>query len=204
MSHSRAHRGILLTAGALAAALALSACSGSPKGTSGGGGNTNFVTNIGGIATIAKGERPAPKELAGETLEGDRLDVADFKGKVVVLNLWGDWCNPCRAEAPHFAKVANDLKSEGVEFVGINTRSDKTESIKFENDFKIPYPSLYDQYGKLVLNGFPKGAVQPQAIPSTLVLDRDGKIAARALKALSEKELRSMIDPVLAEKADGS
>ncbi|MDT9681605.1 TlpA disulfide reductase family protein [Streptomyces sp. TRM76323] len=203
MSHSRAPRGLLLTAGALAAALALTACSGSPKGTSGGGGNTNFVTNIGGIATITKDERPAPKELAGETLEGDRLDVADFKGKVVVLNLWGDWCNPCRAEAPHFAKVAGDLKSEGVEFVGINTRSDKGKSIKFEKDFKIPYPSLYDRYGKLVLNGFPKGAVHPQAIPSTLVLDRDGKIAARALKALSEKELRSMIAPVLAEKADG-
>ncbi|MFJ8694333.1 TlpA family protein disulfide reductase [Streptomyces roseolilacinus] len=203
MSHSRAHRGLLLTAGALAAALALTACSGSPKGTSGGGGNTNFVTNIGGIATIAKGERPALNKLAGETLDGGRLDVADLKGKVVVLNLWGDWCNPCRAEAPHFVKVAGELKPRGVEFVGINTRSDKLESIKFEKDFKVPYPSLYDRYGKLVLNGFPKGAVQPQAIPSTLVLDRDGKIAARALKALSEKELRSMIEPVLAEKAGG-
>lgn len=129
--------------------------------------------------------------------------MADLKGKVVVLNLWGEWCNPCRAEAPHFVKVAGELKPEGVEFVGINTRSDKLKSIKFEKDFKVPYPSLYDQYGKLVLNAFPKGAVQPQAIPSTLVLDRDGRIAARSLKALSEKELRSMIDPVLAEKAGG-
>ncbi|MFV2119251.1 TlpA family protein disulfide reductase [Streptomyces sp. Act-28] len=203
MSHSRAHRGILLTAGALAAALALTACGGSSKGTSGGGGNTNFVTDIGGIATIAEGERPAPEGLAGETLDGGRLDVADLKGKVVVLNLWGDWCNPCRAEAPHFAKVANELKPRGVEFVGINTRSDKLKSIKFEKDFGISYPSIYDPYGKLVLNSFPKGSVHPQAIPSTLVVDREGKIAARALKALSEKELRSMIEPVLAEKADG-
>ncbi|MEU2180167.1 TlpA family protein disulfide reductase [Streptomyces thermolilacinus] len=201
MSHSRAPRGLLLTAGALAAALALTACGGSPTGTSGGGGNTNFVTNVDGIATIPKGERPTP-ELAGETLDGDRLDVADLKGKVVVLNLWGDWCNPCRAEAPHFVKVAGDLKPQGVEFVGINTRSKKLSSIKFEKDFKVPYPSLYDPYGKLVLNGFPKGAVQPQAIPSTLVLDRDGKIAARTLKAVSEKELRAMIAPVLAEQPE--
>ncbi|URM90181.1 TlpA family protein disulfide reductase [Streptomyces sp. MRC013] len=203
MSHSRAHRGILLTAGALAAALALTACSGSPKGTSGGGGNTNFVTDVDGIATLPEGKRPAPNELAGETLDGGRIDVADLKGKVVVLNLWGEWCTPCRAEAPHFVKVANELKPEGVEFVGINTRSNKGKSIKFENDFGVPYPSIYDRYGKLVLNGFPKGTVQPQSIPSTLVLDRDGKIAARALKAVSEKELRSMIAPVLAEKAGG-
>ncbi|MFD8554200.1 TlpA family protein disulfide reductase [Streptomyces fradiae] len=203
MSHSRAHRGLLLTAGALAAALALTACSGSPKGTSGGGGNTNFVTDVDGIATLPKGERPAPNKLAGETLDGGRLDVADLKGKVVVLNLWGEWCNPCRAEAPHFTKAANELKPKGVEFVGINTRSNKLKSLEFEKDFEVPYPSLFDPYGKLVLNGFPKGAVQPQAIPSTLVLDRDGKIAARALKALSEDELRSMITPVLAEKAGG-
>ncbi|MCP9945070.1 TlpA family protein disulfide reductase [Streptomyces somaliensis] len=203
MSHSHARRGILLTAGALAAALALTACGGSPKGTSGGGGNTNFVTDVDGIATLPKGKRPAPSGLAGETLRGDRLDVADLKGRVVVLNLWGDWCNPCRAEAPHFAKVAGDLKPRGVEFVGINTRSNRGKSIRFEEDFGIPYPSLYDRYGKIVLNGFPKGTVQPQAIPSTVVLDRDGRIAARVLKAVSEKELRSMIAPVLAEKADG-
>jgi thiol-disulfide isomerase/thioredoxin len=204
MSHSRAQRGILLTAGALAAALALTACSGAPKGTSGGGGNTNFVTNTGGISTIARGERPATNEISGETLDGARLDVADLKGKVVVLNVWGSWCNPCRAEAPHFTKVANDLKPKGVEFVGINTRdSKKLDAIQFEKDYGVPYPSLRDPYGEIILNGFPKGVVHPQAIPSTIVMDREGKIAARSLKALSEKELRSMIEPVLAEKAGG-
>ncbi|WP_149182370.1 TlpA disulfide reductase family protein [Streptomyces sp. TRM49041] len=204
MSLSRAPRGFLLTAGAMAAALALTACGGETKGTSGGGGNTNFVTNTGGITTIAKGERPAPDTLAGDTLDGGKLDVADLKGKVVVLNVWGSWCTPCRAEAPHFAKVAEDLKPKGVEFVGINTRDpQKTKAIRFEEEFGIPYPSLYDSYGKLILNGFPKGIVHPQAIPSTIVLDRDGNIAARSLKAVSEKELRSMIDPVLAEKAGG-
>ncbi|MEE1751868.1 TlpA family protein disulfide reductase [Streptomyces sp. SP18CS02] len=201
MSLSRTPRGILLTVGALAAALTLSACGGDSNGKSGGGGDTNFVTNTGGISTVAKGERKAPKSLAGETLEGERLDVADLRGKVVVLNVWGSWCPPCRAEAPHFAKVAEAMKADGVEFVGINTRdANKQPALAFEKDYSVDYPSLYDPAGKLILNGFPKGTLNPQAIPSTIVLDREGNIAARSLMALNEQKLRSMIDPLVAEK----
>ncbi|MGW9040014.1 TlpA disulfide reductase family protein, partial [Streptomyces sp. NPDC055721] len=119
---SRAPRRTLLAVGVLSAALALSACSGDSNGKSGGGGNTNFVSNPGGISTAAKGERAATGKLAGETLDGKQLDVADLKGNVVVLNAWGSWCAPCRAEAPHFAKVAKELEGKGVEFVGLNTR----------------------------------------------------------------------------------
>ncbi|MEU6948852.1 TlpA disulfide reductase family protein [Streptomyces sp. NPDC046316] len=200
MSLSRAPRRTLLAVGTLSAALALSACGSDSNGKSGGGG-TNFVTNTGGISTVAKGERTAPTKIAGETVDGEKLDIADLKGKVVVLNAWGSWCGPCRAEAPHFAKVANDLKAEGVEFVGLNTRDfNKQQAVTFEEDYEVPYPSLYDPAGKLILNGFPKGTLNLQAIPSTVVLDKDGKIAARALMALDEKKLRSMIEPLLAEK----
>ncbi|MCT4356383.1 TlpA family protein disulfide reductase [Streptomyces sp. Je 1-79] len=201
MSLSRAPRRTLLAVGTLSAALALSACGSDTNGKSGGGGGTNFVTNTGGISTVAKGERTAPGKIAGETVDGERLDIADLKGKVVVLNAWGSWCSPCRAEAPHFARVAADLKGEGVEFVGLNTRDfNKQQAVTFEEDYKVPYPSLYDPAGKLILNGFPKGTLNLQAIPSTVVLDKDGKIAARALMALDEKKLRSMIEPLLAEK----
>ncbi|MDT9692420.1 TlpA disulfide reductase family protein [Streptomyces sp. P9(2023)] len=201
MSLSRAPRRTLLAVGILSAALALSACGADSNGKSGGGGGTNFVTNTGGISTVAKGERTVPNKIAGETLEGEKLDVADLKGKVVVLNVWGSWCGPCRAEAPHFAKVSNDLKAKGVEFVGLNTRDfNKQQALTFEEDYKVPYPSLYDPAGKLILNGFPKGTLNPQAIPSTVVLDKDGKIAARSLMALDEKKLRSMIEPLLAEQ----
>ncbi|MEU3746763.1 MULTISPECIES: TlpA family protein disulfide reductase [Streptomyces] len=201
MSLSRAPRRTLLAVGVLSAALTLSACSGDSNGKSGGSGDTNFVTNTGGISTAAKGERATTGKLAGETLEGEQLDVADLKGKVVVLNAWGSWCAPCRAEAPHFAKVAKDLKGQGVEFVGLNTRDpNKQPALAFEEDYGVPYPSLYDPKGKLILHGFPKGTLSLQGIPSTVVLDKEGKIAARSLMALDEAKLRSMIEPLLKEK----
>jgi thiol-disulfide isomerase/thioredoxin len=195
---TRVRRRAALTAGAAVAALLVSACS--SGGASGGGGDTNFVTGTDGIATVAKGERDSAPELSGETLEGERLDVADYKGKVVVLNVWGSWCNPCRAEAKYFAKVSEEYADQGVQFVGINTRDGSTRSaLAFEKDFGITYPSLYDPTGKLMLR-FKKGTLNPQAVPSTLVLDRDGRIAARSLTALSEERLLKMLEPVVAEK----
>lgn len=194
----RVRRRTALAAGAAAAALLVSACT--SGGTSGGGGNTNFVAGKDGISTVAQDKRVAAPELSGETLEGEQLDVADYKGKVVVLNVWGSWCNPCRAEAKYFAKVAEDYADKGVQFVGINTRDGSTTAaLAFEKDFGIPYPSLYDPTGKLMLR-FEKGTLNPQAIPSTLVLDRDGRVAARSLTALDETRLLKMLEPVVAEK----
>ncbi|MBL3668946.1 TlpA family protein disulfide reductase [Streptomyces sp. M2CJ-2] len=195
---TRVRRRALLTVGTAVTALLVSACG--SGGTSGGGGNTNFVTGADGISTVAKGERVAAPDLSGETLEGEPLDVADFQGKVVVLNVWGSWCNPCRAEAKYFAKVSEEYADQGVQFVGINTRDSSTgAALAFEKDFGITYPSLYDPTGKLMLR-FEKGTLNPQAIPSTLILDRDGKIASRSLTALSEERLLKMLEPVVAEK----
>jgi thiol-disulfide isomerase/thioredoxin len=189
----------VLPVAVVAAAMTLSACGGGGK--SGGGGDTNFVTNTGGIATVAAADRKPVNKIAGETLDGERLDVADLKGKVVVLNVWGSWCPPCRAEAPHFAKVAKETASKGVAFVGINTRDpNKGPALAFEKDYGIGYPSLYDPAGKLIVNGFPRGSLNPQSIPSTIVLDRDGKIAARSLMALDDVKLRKMVNPLIAEK----
>ncbi|MGW7068474.1 TlpA family protein disulfide reductase [Streptomyces sp. NPDC054855] len=191
-------RAALLGAGAAVAALTLSACG--SGGTSGGSGNTNFVTGSDGIATADKGERQDGPKLEGETLTGKHLDVDDYKGKVVVLNVWGSWCSPCRAEAPNFAKVSKDTEGKDVQFIGINTRDpQKGPALTFEKEWKISYPSLHDPMGKLMLR-FPKGTMNPKFIPSTIVLDREGKIAARSQQALSEEKLRKMIDPLIAEK----
>lgn len=193
----RQPRPLTLT-GAAVAALLLSACT--SGGTSGGGGDTNFVMGEDGISTVEQGERVAAPDLSGDTIDGKQLDVASYKGKVVVLNVWGSWCAPCRAEAPGFEKVYKDLKGQGVQFVGINTRDTSTKNaLAFEKQQGVTYPSLYDPTGKLMLR-FEKGTLNPQAIPSTLVLDRDGKIAARSLAALSEEKLRKMLNPVLTEK----
>jgi thiol-disulfide isomerase/thioredoxin len=195
---TRPSRTALAVAGALVGALALSACGG--DNTSSGGGGTNFVAGKGGIDTVPVADRRAAPKLDGKTLQDEYFDVASLKGKVVVMNVWGSWCAPCRAEAPAFAKVSKELKGKGVEFVGIDARdTQKAQAVAFEKDAGIEYPSLYDPDGKLMLR-FPKGSLNPQGIPNTIVLDREGRIAARSLAALSEKKLRQMIDPLMAEK----
>ncbi|MDW4908771.1 TlpA disulfide reductase family protein [Streptomyces sp. ADMS] len=196
--HARSRRAVLLTATVAASALALTACG--SGGTSGGSGDTNFITGTDGIATVAQGKRVAAPDLSGPTIDGKQLDVADYRGKVVVLNVWGSWCGPCRLEAKNFVAVSEDLKDQGVQFVGINTRDTSTgPAVAFEKQYGVTYPSLYDPTGKLMLR-FKKGTLNPQAIPSTLILDRQGRIAARTLQALSEDNLRKMLKPVLAEK----
>ncbi|MFJ2113672.1 MULTISPECIES: TlpA family protein disulfide reductase [unclassified Streptomyces] len=192
-------RTALVPVAVVTAALTLSACG--SGGKAGGGGDTNFVTNTGGIDTVPAADRKAVNTIAGETLEGKKLDVADLKGRIVVLNVWGSWCAPCRAEAPHLVKLAKETEAKGVSFVGINARDpNKGPALAFEKDYGVPYPSLYDPTSKLIVSGFPKGTLNPQGIPSTIVLDRNGKIAARALMALTEEQLRKMIDPLIAEK----
>ncbi|MEU2716158.1 TlpA disulfide reductase family protein [Streptomyces sp. NPDC007205] len=191
-------RAALLGAVAAVAALTLSACG--KGGTSGGGGNTNFVTGNNGIETVPAGKRAAAPDLSGETIDGKTLDVAHYKGQVVVINVWGSWCGPCREEAQYFSKVSKQYDGKGVQFVGINTRdTSTTPAVAFEKEHGIGYPSLYDPSGKLMLR-FQKGTLNPQLIPSTLIIDRHGKVAARALEALDDTSLLDMLKPVLAEK----
>lgn len=189
-----------IRAGAMAAvtALALSACGGGSTEES--SANAGFVPGTGGIDVAKKGSRQDVPELSGKTVDGKQLDLADYAGKVMVINVWGSWCAPCRAEMPHLVEVANDTADQGVQFVGINSRDPNiAPARKFEKQFDVPYPSLYDPVGKLMLR-FPKGSLNPKAIPSTLFVDREGKIAARALKPLGEDELRETLEPLIAEK----
>ncbi|MBO8194845.1 TlpA family protein disulfide reductase [Streptomyces oryzae] len=196
MSQTRAsrRRATLLAAGIATGTLLLSACSGTQTGSS--SGDTKFVKGTGEITKVAEGNRTSVPDLRGPSVDGKKLKLSDYKGKVVVLNVWGSWCSPCRAEAPNLAKVARDTKGKDVQFLGINTRDlDKANAKAFERNYEIDYPSFYDPSGKLILK-FPKNTLSPQAIPSTLILDKDGKVAVRALKELSEKELRSALDPL--------
>lgn len=192
-------RATALASAVTAGVLALSACGSADKPSSGGE-DSQYIEGTGQITTVAKAERQSVPDISGETVEGGELSLADYRGKVVVLNVWGSWCPPCRSEAPGFAKVSKESEKDGVQFVGINTRDlDAANAKSFDRNYGITYPSLFDPSGKLILR-FPKGSLNPQAIPSTLILDREGKIAVRALKPLSEEALREMLEPVVAEK----
>jgi thiol-disulfide isomerase/thioredoxin len=192
------YRPALLIAMLAAGASVLTGCGDGKAGSS--SGDKNFVQGTGKITKVPRAERKPAPDLSGKGVDGKRLDLSDHKGKIVVLNVWGSWCHPCRNEAPNLAKVEEETDDKDVQFIGINTRDlDRANAKAFERNYGIGYPSFFDPSGKLVLR-FPKGSLSPQAIPSTLILDRDGKIAVRALKELGEKELRSVLDPLTAEK----
>lgn len=189
---------VRLAAGAVAV-LAVAGCSSS--GSSGSAAGAGFVSGKGGVDTAAAGHRNQAPDISGSTIDGKQAALSDYRGKVVVVNVWGSWCPPCRLEAKGFEQVWKAYQGKGVQFLGINTRDTSARNAEiFEKDFGITYPSLYDPDGTQILR-FAKGTLNPQAIPSTLVIDRDGKVAARALKPLAAEDLEAMLKPVLAERS---
>ncbi len=157
-----------------------------------------IVTGDGSIAVVPPAERGDPVTgLAGQTLDGTELDLAELRGGVVVLNVWGSWCAPCRAEAPELVAAHEALASgdDPVAFVGINARDVSVENaLAFERTFGIEYQSLYDPDGSLLLAL--RGDVPPNAIPSTLVLDPQGRVAARVLGETTAVTLEALVDEV--------
>jgi thiol-disulfide isomerase/thioredoxin len=117
----------------------------------------------------------------------------------VVLNVWGSWCNPCRAETPELVRAANQTRSQGVRFVGIDTRDNPSAARAFATASKMPYPSIIDRDGRVLL-GF-NGIVPFSAVPSTVVIDRTGQIAARVIGRISYTTLLGVIDDLQTETA---
>ncbi|MFG3226411.1 TlpA family protein disulfide reductase [Kitasatospora sp. NPDC048194] len=183
-----------------AAALVLTGCSSTGSSTSGEG-QVGFVTVKGtNLSKADTGKRGDAPDITGETLEGNQVKLSDYRGKVVVLNVWGSWCGPCRAEAKSLQAVAEKYKDQGVQFLGINTRdTDKTNAVRFEQEQGVTFPSIFDPAGTQLLK-FPKGSLNPQSIPTTLIVDREGKLAARAVGGTTEDALESILQPVAAEQ----
>ncbi len=188
---TRARRGIVA---ALACVLAVAGCSSSSSGVDA---ENGFAAGDGTYTRIAPDQRKAAPVLSGTTLDGKKLSTADYRGKVVVLNVWGSWCAPCRHEAPALQEAS--VATAGVaQFVGINTRDlDSAPAKAFVRAFGITYPSLFDPDGSLLLQ---LGAVPATAIPSTLVLDRDGRVAARILGETNKATVVGTVDDVAAGK----
>jgi peroxiredoxin len=173
-----------------AAALALTACGGAEATDSGAG----FVGGDGSIVLIDPSDRVPAPELTGKTLNGDTYSLADDLGDVVVMNVWASWCAPCRAEAPELEEVWTDVQRDGVQFIGLNTRDSELAAQRFVETMGLTFPSVQDTDGRLQL--LFADSLPPQAIPSTLVIDREGRVAARMLGKVSAATLRGVIDEV--------
>ncbi|GAA2117889.1 TlpA disulfide reductase family protein [Kitasatospora saccharophila] len=190
-----------LAAAAAALLLTLAGCSAS--GSSSGDG-TGLVAGEGGVSTAGPGHREEAPDISGTTLDGKQVKLSDYRGKVVVLNLWGSWCSACRTEAPGLQELWQKYRDQGVQFLGINTRdNDPANAVAFERNKGVTFPSIYDPDGTQILR-FPKGNLSPQAIPSTMVIDRDGRMAARVFGGRSSDAIDSMIRPVVAEQPAGT
>ena len=141
-------------------------------------------------------DRAKPVELAGQTLTNEPLNISDYRGKVVVVNVWASWCAPCRAEAGELANLAKEFSNESVQFIGLNTRDSLSAAIAFNERFQTGFPSIQDKEGELTL-AF--GKLGPAATPTTIVLDKTGRPAGRILGPVTEAQLRSLIKAVLEE-----
>ena len=190
-------RARLLTAVAACAVL-LAGCSatGADEPTRGTG-QQGYVGSDGALTRIDPDKRTPAPVLQGTLLGSDKtVSTADYAGKVVVLNVWGSWCGPCRGEAADLQAASVATKADA-QFVGINTRDPAPAAAEaFVRAQGITYPSIFDPSGQSLLQL--AGQVPPSAIPSTLVLDRQGRVAIRVLGPVSRQTLTDMVGEVAA------
>lgn len=189
-------------AGWLAAAallLGTAACTQDPNSVAAqakAGDQKGYVSGDGAVESIPEADRAEPVELEGVLLDGTPWDSASARGEVLVLNVWGSWCAPCVAEAPDLQKVWSELEAEKapVQFMGIDFREEAARGLAFTKKAGITFPSLSDESGVTIL------ALQGKAptVPTTLVLDREGRIAARVNGPVSATTLRGLVDDVVA------
>ena len=178
----------------LVAVLALAGCATSDglAGDYAGGGGT--VSADGAYLELAPTERAAPVEFGGPTVDGDELDSAQLAGSITVVNFWYAGCPPCRLEASSLASLSTEFQD--VAFVGVNIYDAAEVAASFEREFGIEYPSILDAGTGAVQLAF-AGQVAPNAVPTTLILDTDGRVAARISGVIRDPAiLRSMIETV--------
>ncbi|NLU80167.1 TlpA family protein disulfide reductase [Micromonospora sp. HNM0581] len=174
-----------LAAGLLATVLLLTGCTGVRAAD---------CDSVGGIVECAPGQRSAAPTIAGELLGGGAYDVAEQRGNVVVVNFWGSWCAPCRAEADDLENTYQATRDSGVTFLGINVQDSRDKAIAFEEG-RVSYPSIFDPGSRLALDM----DIPPNTIPATVVLDRQGRIATVIRAAVRQEGLQPIVERIAAE-----
>ena len=149
------------------------------------------------VQQFKEGDRSPVELFVAETLQGKRFASEDLLGRVVVYNVWGSWCVPCRAEIPELIKVADS--NPGVQFVGINVREPEAAARAFERRFGVPYPSIRSDDSGTALLAF-GSQLTAGAVPATVVVDREGRVAARVLGRTTATTLGALVEQVLAER----
>ena len=199
-------RGLVVGASAVLLGAAISGCSSGDDAVAQGG-SFEFVSPGGQVDILydPPQDRGSPGPIRGPDLMSPNrtLSVDDFTGQVMVINVWGQWCGPCRTEMPELQKVYDATRSEGVAFLGIDVRDNNRQAaVDFIIDRKVTFPSIYDQPMRTMIA---LGARYPTTvIPSTIVLDRSHRVAAVFLRALLAEDLEPLVRRLAAESATES
>jgi peroxiredoxin len=188
--------------GLTAAALMLTGCSSDPlaeqyrEGT-----NKGYIAGDGSITEIAEAERGDPVEFTGLIETGEPVTSADYLGAVTVVNFWYASCAPCRAEADDLQSLNAQFEGKGASFLGVNVRDQAPNALAFSETYGITYPSVLDVDDGAMQLAF-SGSIPPNAVPTTLVLDAEGRVAARVLGAIPEASiLETLIADTIAESS---
>jgi thiol-disulfide isomerase/thioredoxin len=160
------------------------------------GGENRFVAGTGAVVQYAPADRlPAPR-VQGDAVSGPRVDTSAYGGKVLVVNFWGSWCAPCRTEAAALEEVSQVTKAQGVQFLGVNVRDIRDKAAAFERSYRVTYPSVYDDAGRVAL-GFRK--TPPASTPATILVDRQGRVATIFRGSVRYGQLKAAVDELVAE-----
>lgn len=192
-----------LVAGAAIVALTLTGCSSDPLAEQyREGSNKNYIAGDGSVTEILLENRGEPITFSGTTETGEKVTSQQYLGNVLVVNFWYAGCAPCRAEAGDLEEVYQETAPSGVNFLGVNVRDQAATAVSFNERFGVTYPSIMDQNGQAQLSF--ASQVPPNAVPTTLVLDAQGRVAARILGQLQDPSiLLTLINDVAAEKSAG-
>lgn len=190
-------RAVLAASGAGLSALVLAACGPQEESLAeqaNAGGDTGYIAGDGSVTEYAESERGEPVEFSGKLFDGTEVSSESLRGKPALLNFWYAGCAPCRKEAPDLVEMAGERKDQ-VAFYGVNVRDEKATAEAFERTFEIPYASFEDRDGGvlLALSEF----VPPQAVPTTVVLDSEGRVASRILGIAEPSILKALLDDVV-------